>query len=169
MDETLIELASRLEHKEGSLYWKQPTPMKQVGDFAGSLNKDSGYIQIGFKRKTYLAHRVAFFMYNGYLPKYVDHINGIRDDQHPENLREADAAGNSRNCSVMNGKNTKYKGIYFNSGKWEARIRVDGKLLYLGRFSTEEDAANAYNKAAPIHHKSFAKLNENVEVYLGSS
>ena len=168
MIEGTEELASLLEYKDGRLYWKVDTSRKRAGDFAGS-KAGSGYVHINYKGRVYLAHRLAFFIHNGYLPEYVDHVNGIRDDQRPDNLRAATAAENSRNCSVMKGKNTKYKGIYFNAGKWEARIRVDNKLLYLGRFSSEEDAAIAYNKAAPIHHKSFAKLNDNVEVNLGNS
>ncbi len=32
-------------------------------------------------------------------------------------------------------------------GKWEARIKVDGKLKHLGRFFNEFDAAGAYDAA----------------------
>ena len=41
----------------------------------------------------------------------------------------------------------KYKGVSPYRGKWQATIRVDGKLKWLGSFETAEDAAIAYDEA----------------------
>ena len=46
-----------------------------------------------------------------------------------------------------------YKGVYYDSsrGKYQAGIRVGKKVIHLGRFTSAEDAANAYNQAATKH------------------
>jgi len=46
------------------------------------------------------------------------------------------------------------------TGKWTANIYIDGKNRYLGRFSTKECAAEAYNDAAEKLYGQFAKLND---------
>jgi hypothetical protein len=41
----------------------------------------------------------------------------------------------------------KYKGVSPYRGRWQATIRVEGKLKWLGSFDTAEDAARAYDDA----------------------
>jgi len=43
--------------------------------------------------------------------------------------------------------------------RWRARIRVNGKRIYLGSFKNEIDAAKAYDDAAQKHHAEYASLN----------
>jgi hypothetical protein len=55
---------------------------------------------------------------------------------------------------------SQYLGVHLNqSGKWSARIRVNGKRIELGRFDSEEEAARNYNNAAILHHGVFATVN----------
>lgn len=90
----------------------------------------------------------------------VDHINGNRLDNRKENLRICTKSQNLRNQHKTCGS-SKYKGVSWRvrANKWESRIYVDGKKLFLGLYSDEEDAAKAYDKAAIQHYKEFAKTN----------
>jgi hypothetical protein len=48
---------------------------------------------------------------------------------------------------------SKYRGVSWNKrcNKWLARIKHDGKLLHLGYFEDEAEAARAYDRAAKVH------------------
>ena len=90
----------------------------------------------------------------------VDHKNGDGLDNRRCNLRLCTTAENIRNAGSRGGS-SKYKGVWYDKKRslWRARIKVSYKEVYLGRFSTELEAAQAYDEAALMHHKEFAKLN----------
>ena len=56
---------------------------------------------------------------------------------------------------------SKYKGVFWNKKmqKWRAQVRFEGKNYHLGYFTSEIEAALAYNTAALNFFKTFAKLN----------
>jgi hypothetical protein len=45
-------------------------------------------------------------------------------------------------------KTSRFKGVTWHVGKWQASIQTDGRSLYLGRHESEEDAAHAYDEKA---------------------
>ena len=96
-------------------------------------------------------------MYNGYLPKYVDHINGIRDDNRIENLREATNQQNNFNSGSKEGSSSQYKGVSWHKRgkKWVARYSLNGKQTHLGLFETEIEAYKAYSEATKKYHKDY--------------
>lgn len=109
-------------------------------------NKSSnGYIQICVKRKNYPAHRLAWFFVHGVYPDtYLDHINGIKDDNRIENLRLSDPSSNMKNRRKNNNNSSGANGVYSTeSGKWRARIKINGELQNLGTFDTFEEALAA--------------------------
>ena len=90
----------------------------------------------------------------------VDHKNGDGLDNRRRNLRKATVTENSRNHMKRRGEHTsKYKGVSWHCGKWCANISRDGKAFRLGRFTTEEEAALAYDEAARRLHGEFARVN----------
>ena len=92
----------------------------------------------------------------------VDHINCDGLDNRRANLRLASQIENTRNARKTTLPTSSiYKGVSWNKpwGKWEAKIRIDGKLKHLGGFTTQADAALAYNAAAIEHFGEFAHLN----------
>ena len=53
----------------------------------------------------------------------------------------------------------KFKGVSPYRGKWQATIRIDGTLRWLGSFPTPEDAARAYDEAVIEHRGRSGVLN----------
>jgi hypothetical protein len=81
----------------------------------------------------------------------VDHIDGDTLNNRRSNLRIATRQQNGWNRRGVERHNL--RGAYLNkSGRWEAHIKADGRLLYLGSFDTEQEAHAAYlAKAAELH------------------
>ena len=111
------------------------------------------YIVISFsvnrKSKNIRLHRLFFYWKYGYLPDLVDHKDRNKLNNNIQNLRELDQSGNRRNTDKRKGVSSKHKGVSFNkeSDKWESKIRLDIKRIFLGYFDDEDDAGQAYNDA----------------------
>ena len=144
----------------GIFRWKV-APNKRIKKGQIASNKScNGYIRISYQNQMYLAHRLAWFIYYGYLPKQLDHINRNKSDNRIYNLRKCN--GSQNNINSLPYKNRKYKGIYFEKrcGKYQAQIQHNYKRYFLGRFDTPEAAARAYNAKALELFGEFAYLNE---------
>jgi len=95
---------------------------------------------------------------------FVDHKNGNSLDNRKENLRLCSSQQNNRNTRKKSSASSIFKGVSWHKGKnkWQANIRYNKILLYLGSFSNETQAALAYNRAAIELFKEFACINENI-------
>lgn len=109
------------------------------------------------------AARVAYIYQHGDIPsgKRIILINGDKKDLCPSNLQmtsygQTSASGFNRNAA----RKVKYKGVCFVNGRYQARVRVDGKTKSLGCFRTPEEAAAAYNEAALSVFGVYAHLND---------
>ena len=114
-----------------------------------------GYMYLRHKGKSYLAHRVAFYLTYGFLPVNVDHKNGDKTDNRIENLRAATRSQNSWNMSARHG----VKGVSWrkDKNKWVVQIRMFGKDRYLGIYGTMLDAAAVAISFRNTHHGEFAR------------
>jgi hypothetical protein len=100
---------------------------------------------------------------------HVDHKNRIGLDCRHENLRVANRSLNGANRDKFVGRpgrafTSKYKGVVDRSkhgarAPWLARIRVNHKLIRVGTYRTEAEAAVAYDAAALHHFGEFACTN----------
>lgn len=60
----------------------------------GSKNQD-GYIRVRCDGKLRMKHRLLYWLKHGVLPKEVDHIDAVRDNNSISNLREVDRSTNT--------------------------------------------------------------------------
>lgn len=106
------------------------------------------YYGITYKKSSLRVHRLFFYWKYGYLPDLVDHKDRNKLNNNIENLRELTKSENNTNAEKRkNGTTSKYKGVSWNkrARKWEARLKVKGKHLFLGLFNNEDDAGQAVN------------------------
>lgn len=111
---------------------------------------------------TFYARRENQFLHQFILGSTgIDHKNGNGLDNQKSNLRKATKSQNQCNRGKNKNNTTGYKGVKFDKprNKFRARICINNKTIFLGRFDTSEQAAKAYNEAAKIHHGEFAVLN----------
>jgi len=168
---TKIELTQQLvkelfDYRDGFLYWKVSRNYKiKIGDLAGTENSTHKGIRrriffSPFPQK-FVAARIIFLWHNGYLPKFVDHIDRNPANDKIENLREATPSQNAKNCTSAKNSSSKYLGVSFHkmTGKWQAKAGLNYKAKYLGLYINEVDAAKAYNKFAEENYGEFANLN----------
>jgi hypothetical protein len=144
----------------GSFQWSAPRPKIKVGQRAGYLKKNTGYIYIEIDGKSHSAHRLAWLYVTGNEPTMqIDHINRNRSDNRFENLREATHGQNRANSKSTNKHGI--KGVrrlpwMKDADKcWQASITHNKKVIYLGCFHTVEEARLAYCNAAKRLHGDF--------------
>lgn len=152
------ELKAYLEYCDGDLAWKVGRGGVKAGATAGRIDSH-GYIQVQFKGRKYLAHRLIFLMHHGYLPDYVDHINGEKANNRIENLRECTLSQNRANSKTPQNNSSGFKGVVWHkdAGKWQAQVRTSGHYKYLGLYDDIEEAALVAQKGRERYHGEFAR------------
>ena len=125
---------------------------------------DRGYVKVYISGKGYCVHRIAYKKYHGAEPDFIDHANGNTSDNRLSNLRECTSSQNNSNAKKWRKKDLpkgvrKHSLSYLSGAKYEARIVVNKKHIYLGVYTTPELAHNAYMSAALKYHGQFAKFN----------
>lgn len=148
--------------ENGKLQWKKfRAANAQVGDIAGFVGRD-GYVRVKILGRSILAHRIAWLLFYKKQPENeIDHINGDRSDNKISNLRSCDRRQNSRNTATRSDNECGIKGVGYHkpSGKWRARIYVDGKSKFIGNFLSKHEAKKAYEAAAKSIYGDFFRRN----------
>jgi hypothetical protein len=115
-----------------------------------------GYIVGSINHKHYQAHRIAYkLMTSVDPPAQIDHRDFDRANNRWKNIRPATHAENTRHVRAHRDA-TLLKGINKNRLRWQARISLDRKRLYLGTFKTPQEAHAAYCQAAIRFHGEFS-------------
>jgi hypothetical protein len=138
-----------------SMHWymlpsgENPRPVAATGYIKGNVNTRE------------LMHRiVAVRMGLRVSGMDVDHVNGDTLDNRRENIRVCTHTQNMMNRRKLSPTSSRYKGVSARGKKWRAYIRVGGKLIHIGTFCDEEEAARAYNEYANKYFGEYALLND---------
>jgi len=128
-----------------------------AGEIAGTLNSN-GYIYITVDNNRYFAHRLIWLYHYGYLPKYLDHKYGKEIGNYVWNLRPCTASQNRYNSKTPTTNNSGVKGISWDKSRllWLARIKINGKGKFLGRFNSKKEAAKVVSASRVAYHGEFA-------------
>lgn len=89
----------------------------------------------------------------------TDHIDGDGLNNRRANLRHCTHQQNGWNQRQKRRKYSRFQGVSWKDKRWIAQITVNGKVITLGTYTAEEDAAEAYNVNATYHFGEFAHLN----------
>jgi hypothetical protein len=134
----------RVKHRTWHRHFSRGRYSRVVTTFKNENGKTS-YVML---------HRLVFNAQKGQI---VDHINGNTLDNRKSNLRIVTPGQSMCNRGADGGR--RFKGITYAVGKYQACISHEGKDYYLGRFTTAEEAARAYDRKAMELHGEFARLN----------
>ena len=125
-------------------------------------------VQVTFNGKIHhlLQHRLAWFLHYGSWPTEIDHINMIKTDQRIVNLREVTRSQNMshRVKAITKNSTSLYVGVTLSRSHpknkpWQSRIYKELHGYFLGYFTTEEEAAKAYDAKSFELFGEFAILN----------
>lgn len=146
------------EYKNGQLYWKNHKYKSLNGKNAGCLSND-GYLRVRIDKKLYLSHRIIFLFNYGYLPNFIDHIDGNPLNNKIENLRQATKKENAYNSKIFKTNTSGVKGVSWNKNrkKWHVRLRVDGTSKSFGYFFDIKVAKFIAETMRHKYHKEFAR------------
>lgn len=145
---------------DGSLYWKTDRNYRaKENDKAGWLSSSHRYKSVRIKNKDFKEHRAIFLIHYGYLPQYIDHIDGNPLNNKIENLREATCSQNQYNAKLRKDSSSGIKNVRWHkpTKKWSVVIRINKKETYFGIYDDIELAELVAIEARNKFHKEFAR------------
>ena len=126
----------------------------KAGAVAGTIDR-RGYLSVMASYKRYLVHRLVWLLTFGRWPEeFIDHINGDRSDNRPDNLRDVSRQANNQNRrGAMPSSKTGLLGVTFikdiKKYKPKPPTRPRESCINLGYFldpKKAHEAATAYRR-----------------------
>jgi len=144
------------DDKSGKLFWnvrKYPCGSfngRYAGKEAFTSTESKGYKNGEVYGINMKAHRVIWAIIYGDWPDgQIDHIDGNKSNNKPENLRQVDNKTNCRNQSMPKSNTSGYLGVSWNArmSMWHGKYKKDYKTFHVGYFNDLETASYAVNFA----------------------
>ena len=141
-------------HADGTLSYN-----KNGKKVIANPTKTSKHLSVNINRKPVRFHRIVFLWNHGYLPEYLDHINGNPSDNRIENLRPASKHQNNLNKGKSPFNKSGCKNVSWNkvSKKWVVVMSVHRKYTYIGSFKDLEFADLVATEARNLYHGAYAR------------
>lgn len=120
----------------------------------------NGYILVRLGGRKQPVHRVAWAWTTGeWSGTDIDHRDLDKANNRWSNLRKATRSQNQANCALPSNNTSGKKGVCYDAKrmKFSAQIRVDDRLIFLGRFGEFKKASVAYDAAAKKFFGEFAR------------
>lgn len=139
-DGTLIWKERPLHHFQSSHTMKIFN--KRFSGKVAGCKEASGYKVVRVNGTTLKVHRVLWKIWEGEDADFIDHINGKRDDNSRDNLRNVTRSQNGQNRSISSNNVSGHHGVSWHERdkRWYAYITLDGVRIHLGSFTTMEEA-----------------------------
>ena len=117
-----------------------------------------GYLQVYLnnkdkKRKPFRIHKLVAMAFLGHIPCgmqiTVDHVNGCRTDNRLENLEIVSMRENNIRGKARLNNTSQFPGVCWSKhhNNWRSMIMIGNKKKHLGIFTSELEAAQAYQTA----------------------
>lgn len=170
------ELNSLLTYdpETGKLTWRERDIKRFKSDHHGRTwntqfaNKEAftyidsvGYRQGAICGQSYRAHRVIWKIVYGTEPIQIDHQDGDRANNRIDNLRNVSIGENRKNAGLRSDNTSGVHGVsrIKATGRYRARINVDGVEVFLGNFDTQDEAVAVRLAAEPRYgfHKNHGR------------
>lgn len=142
----------RYEPDTGKLFWRI-SPSRAIKAGTEITYQNDGYLRVRLRGKGYFAHKIIWdllYPNDPILPGgEIDHIDHNRTNNRPDNLRKVAGVDNRKNKSkdVRNSSGVTGVGWHSYHKKWQAKISVDGRRVYLGLFHSKDEAIAARTAA----------------------
>lgn len=148
---TQDHVKSLFEYRDGQLY------RKSNGKVSACKHSD-GYLRSHINYKVYYNHRLIFLFHHGYMPKYIDHIDGNPANNKIENLRDVTNGQNQQNRKVNENNKSGYKNVHWSNSmkKWCVQITVNEEVKTVGFYECVDAAGSAAQDARNKLHGEYA-------------
>lgn len=116
------------------------------------------HVEINNKRTTLRMHRLILNLKSHEITDHSD-MDGLNNQRY--NLRKCTYSQNRMNGKGHRGSSSQYRGVCWHkqNKKWVTQARFKKKVINLGYFSSEIEAAKIYDNATKVFYKEFARLN----------
>lgn len=156
----------RYDPVSGEIFWADDIPEKYFDSThryrqnnsrcAGKLInclESNGYIQVRWKGKQYMAHRVIWLMTKGVWPtNHIDHKDHDRTNNRENNLRDVTQGVN--NAHKQNNKSG-YSGVFYQKRStnrpWMVQVYTQGRYVTQRSFSDINDAVAHRDSVRKAH------------------
>jgi hypothetical protein len=147
---------------------KMGVKRKLKGSLKNTYQINGGYLMVSLGKKginkAYLVHKLVAnaFLLNPFNYKQINHKNGNKKDNILNNLEWCTARENTHHARQKMKSSSNYIGVSFSpndkTNPWVSRITINGKIKYIGRYSNEKLAYEAYLNECKINNIKIKKL-----------